>query len=89
MGYFSLQEMGEKTMCGRTVVLDLLGDLSRVFQGILVRAVVGENLPKHHSPWGSSSPAHRWELTFLNVMTRFLVPAMHPFSITKSLLTSP
>lgn len=34
--------MGEKTMCGRTVVLDLLGDLSRVFQGILVRAVVGE-----------------------------------------------
>lgn len=26
---------------------------------------------------------------FLNVMTRFLVPAMHPFSITKSLLTSP
>lgn len=46
-------------------------------------------LPKPHIPWGLSSLAHRWELTFLNVMTRFLVPAMHPFSITKSLLTSP
>lgn len=28
-------------------------------------------------------------LTFLSVMTRFLVPAMQPFSMTKSLLTSP
>lgn len=43
------------------------------------------------NPWGSCSPAPNRlpALTFLSVMTRFLVPAMQPFSMTKSLLTSP
>lgn len=40
-------------------------------------------------PWGSHSPAHHLALTFLSVMTLFLVPAMQPFSMMKSLLTSP
>lgn len=38
---------------------------------------------------GAHDPACRAALTFLSVITRFLVPAMQPFNMTKSLFTSP
>lgn len=38
---------------------------------------------------GAHDPACHAALTFLSVITRFLVPAMQPFNMTKSLFTSP
>lgn len=37
----------------------------------------------------SPGPRCHAALTFLSVITRFLVPAMQPFNMTKSLFTSP
>lgn len=38
---------------------------------------------------GAHHPACHAALTFLSVITLFLVPAMQPFNMTKSLFTSP
>lgn len=38
---------------------------------------------------GAHDPTCHAGLTFLSVITRFLVPAMQPFNMTKSLFTSP
>lgn len=45
--------------------------------------------PTFHGAPAPQLPSPPQVLTFLSVMTRFLVPAMQPFSMTKSLLTSP
>lgn len=48
-----------------------------------------DNYPLLPKPPAPQLPNPLPALTFLSVMTRFLVPAMQPFSMTKSLLTSP
>ena len=55
----------------------------------LLKQAGGQPPQLPQGPWGSHSPAHHPALTFLSVMILFLVPAMQPFSMTKSLLTSP